>query len=110
MAAAQAIIPGIQLPYPTFGGTGGTIAQMLRPFPQYAGVTDSYGDVANSNYNALQLVLKKRMSHGLNGNLNYTFSHEIDNQGTYRNGYLSPRADRSLGTEEYSQNTQSDGC
>ncbi len=100
LAAAQAIIPGIQLPYPTFGGTGGTIAQMLRPFPQYAGVTDSYGDVANSNYNALQLVLKKRMSHGLNGNLNYTFSHEIDNQGTYRNGYLSPRADRSLGTEE----------
>ena len=34
IAAAQAIVPGVGLPYPNFSGT---IAQMLRPFPQYSG-------------------------------------------------------------------------
>ncbi len=34
VAAAQAIVPGIGLPYPNFAGT---IAQMLRPFPQVLG-------------------------------------------------------------------------
>ena len=98
LAAAQKIIPGIQIPYPTFGGSGGTIAQMLRPFPQYNGVEDAYGDIINSNYNALQLVLNKRMSNGLNIMANYTFSHEIDNQGTFRNGYLPTRVERARGT------------
>src|SRR5262245_35705718 len=32
IAAAAAIVPGIKLPFATFSGT---IAQMLRPFPQY---------------------------------------------------------------------------
>ena len=54
VAAAAAIVPGIKLPFPTFSGT---IAQMLRPFPQYNGVTDVYGDVGQSNYNALQLSI-----------------------------------------------------
>src|SRR4030095_15091788 len=41
VAAAAAIIPGIALPFPTFTGT---IAQMLRPFPQYGGISDPYGN------------------------------------------------------------------
>ena len=103
VAAAAAIDPGIALPYPTFGGTGATIAQMLLPFPQYKGVSDVYGNIANSNYNALQLTLRQRMSHGLQFTLNYTFSHEIDDQGTYRNGYLPTRVDRSRGTGDTPQ-------
>src|SRR5262249_36306859 len=51
VAAAAAIVPGINLPFAKFSGT---IAQMLRPFPQYNSVTDVYGDVGQSNYNALQ--------------------------------------------------------
>ena len=47
------LCPGSALPFPTFLGT---IAQMLRPFPQYNGVTDAYGNVGQSNYNALQLL------------------------------------------------------
>ena len=46
IAAARAIVPDVALPYANFSGT---IAQMLRPFPQYSGVTDVYGDVARSN-------------------------------------------------------------
>jgi outer membrane receptor protein involved in Fe transport len=84
IAAAQAIVPGIGLPYPGFTGT---IAQMLRPFPQYSGVTDVYGNVAWSNYHSLQLVVEKRRSaDGLTVNFNYTYSRTEDNLAA-RTGY-----------------------
>ena len=57
IAAAQAIVSGVAVPYPNFSGT---ISQMLRPFPQYSGVTDVYGNVAWSTYDSLQLTLEKR--------------------------------------------------
>jgi len=40
LAAARQIVPGLSLPFPTFTGT---ISQMLRPFPQYPGVSDLWG-------------------------------------------------------------------
>jgi hypothetical protein len=84
IAAAQAIVSGVALPYANFSGT---IAQMLRPFPQYSGVTDVYGDVARSTYHSLQLTVEKRRSdNGLIVNFNYTFSHTEDNLAA-RTGY-----------------------
>jgi hypothetical protein len=71
VAAAQAILPGVKLPFPTFQGT---IAQMLRPFPQYNGIGDPYGNVGQVNYQALQASLQQRLSHGLTFNVNYTYS------------------------------------
>lgn len=84
VAAAQAILPGVHLPYPSFSGT---IAQMLRPFPQYSGVSDVYGDVASSNYRSLQFTVEQRRFHGLLVNFNYTYSHSEDNFSS-RSGYL----------------------
>ena len=83
LTAAQAIVPGVRLPYANFSGT---IAQMLRPFPQYSGVTDVYGDVARSNYHSLQLTIATRRSNGLTLNANYTFSRTEDNL-VARTGY-----------------------
>ena len=84
IAAAQAIIPTVKVPYANFSGT---IGQMLRPFPQYSGVTDVYGDVARSTYHSLQLTAEKRRSDdGLIVNFNYTFSRTKDNL-TARTGY-----------------------
>jgi hypothetical protein len=84
IAAAQAIVSGIGLPYPNFLGT---IAQMLRPFPQYSGVTDVYGNVAWSTYHSLQLTAeKRRSSDGLTVSFNYTFSRTKDNLAA-RTGY-----------------------
>ena len=84
IAAAQAIVPGVALPYTGFSGT---IGQMLRPFPQYSGVTDVYGDVARSTYHSLQLTLEKRRSDdGLIVNFNYTYSRTEDNLAA-RTGY-----------------------
>jgi hypothetical protein len=75
LAQANAIIPGIRLPYPNFSGS---LAQMLRPWPQYSGITDLYGDVGNSNYNSLQVYANQRLSHGLTFNVNYTFARAFD--------------------------------
>jgi len=40
----------------------------------------------NSNYNSLQASLKHQMSHGLLFNVNYTYSHSIDNGSTWHSG------------------------
>ena len=76
IARANAIIPGIRLPYASF--SGGSLSQMLRPWPQYSNVTDVWGDVGNSNYNSLQVYANKRLSHGLAFNFNYTLAKAFD--------------------------------
>ncbi|MGH9204526.1 MAG: hypothetical protein ACRD2A_25130, partial [Vicinamibacterales bacterium] len=84
IAAAQAIVPTITMPYPNYSGT---IVQMLRPFPQYSGVTDVYGNVASSRYHSLQFTAEKRLSaDGLIVNVNYTLSRTEDNLSA-RTGY-----------------------
>jgi hypothetical protein len=84
IAAANAIIPGIGLPFPNYTGT---ISQMLRPFPQYPGVTDLWGDVANSHYNSLQVTAVNNLSHGLTFNFNYTFAKSMDDTGGTGSAY-----------------------
>ncbi len=54
-------------------------AQNLRPYPQFKTIN---GNLYNgiSNYDALQLSLTKRFSHGLQFNVNYTWSKMLDDQ------------------------------
>jgi hypothetical protein len=75
LAEAQAMFPSITMPYPNFQGT---IAQALKPFPQYTTVQSPWLDLGNSTYNALQLSLNKRLTHGLTFMVNYAFSKELD--------------------------------
>jgi len=75
LAKAQAIFPNIQIPFSNFSGT---IAQALKPFPQYTTVSSPWLDLGNSTYNALQLSLNKRLAHGLTFMVNYAFSKELD--------------------------------
>jgi hypothetical protein len=88
VAAAAAIVPGIKLPFATFSGT---IAQMLRPFPQYNGVSDIYGDVGQSNYNALQLSAQQNLARGLTFNVNYTFSKALGTIYGNRSAYIQEK-------------------
>jgi hypothetical protein len=76
IAAANAIIPGVALPFPNFVGT---IGQMLRPYPQYSGISAPWFDVGQSNYQALQLTLNRRFAAGTTFTAGYTFSKELDN-------------------------------
>jgi hypothetical protein len=75
LAQAQAMFPNISTPFPNFTGT---IAQALRPFPQYSSISDQWLDVGNSTYNALQVSLNRRLSQGLTSMVNYTWSKELD--------------------------------
>jgi hypothetical protein len=83
IAAADNIIPGLQLPYPYFQGT---IGQMLLPFPQYSGVSDPYSDIGNEYYNSLQVVVSRRMAKGLYFLGSFTYSREIGDAGSIKGG------------------------
>src|SRR5207302_3661230 len=56
-----------------------------RPNPNY-GRLRVWENVVNSNYNSLQASLKRQLSHGLLFNVNYTYSHTIDEGSTWHSG------------------------
>jgi hypothetical protein len=56
-----------------------TRIQLLRPYPQFTGVSGVTGPpTANSIYHALQLQFTKRYSHGLSMSAHYTLSKMLD--------------------------------
>jgi hypothetical protein len=66
------IDPGVALGQPTV-----QYGNLLRPYPQYSGVSASNAAFANSNYHALQTRFEKRFSHGLSMLAAYTWSKTI---------------------------------
>jgi hypothetical protein len=120
-AATTNMPAGTSLPYASFNGTasqGYTVARALIAFPQYSGLVDQLPAVGNSNYNALQIFVQQRFSHGFSFMLSYTYSKTIDDVGTFRTGYAIPagvlsnngkaypidRIERSLSTQDQTQN------
>jgi hypothetical protein len=73
--AAQAA--GITPPYPGFNDT---VAQSLRPFPQYRFIQWRGVPTGESEYNALQFTLERRFSRGLQARFGYTYS-RLSNNG-----------------------------
>jgi Carboxypeptidase regulatory-like domain/TonB dependent receptor len=88
--------------------------QLMLPFPQFTGVATDEPPSANSIYHALQIVVEKRYSNGLQLSASYTWSKSIDDSSIYdgnltwltnTTGFLAgpqdpnkPWADRSLST------------
>jgi Carboxypeptidase regulatory-like domain len=68
---------GIQSPYPGFSGN---VAQALRKWPQYQGIQWRGVPTGESQYHALELVLERRFSHGLQYRVGYTYS-RLNNNG-----------------------------
>jgi Carboxypeptidase regulatory-like domain/TonB-dependent Receptor Plug Domain len=95
-AACTASLAAMSATIPSWFNTSQTLATALKPFPQY-GVSDSYGNVANSNYNALQVSAVKRAAHGTTFMANYTWSRTIDDGGTFRTGYDIPASVSNTG-------------
>ena len=87
---AQAIVPSVHIPYANFGGPNGTIAATLSSFPQYGSVGNVYQTTNNAVYNAMQFSLNQRTSHGLTGQVNYTYSKEMDSAACCRTGFNIP--------------------
>jgi hypothetical protein len=80
-----------------------TVASYYTNFPQFSGVSDTTSFVGNENWNALEISLRQRPSHGLNFMVNYTYSKSIDDLGTFRVGD-NDRLDRSISTADLPQN------
>lgn len=84
LAQAQAIIPGIKVPFANFSGT---IGQALRPFPQFSqsGGTftgpDPWATLGTQSYNALQATVSHNMKNGLYLLVSYAWSKEMDEGG-----------------------------
>ena len=79
--AAHAAQLGIPLPYPQFVDptiqTTRTVAQALRPFPQYGNIRLAVGGgdkSGSSKYHAVVFKLNQRMTHGLAIQSSYTWS------------------------------------
>jgi hypothetical protein len=67
----------------SLGGKTITQQQLLRAFPRFTNVALFRDNVADSEYEALQAKLEKRISHGLTFTFAYTFSKLIDDASTY---------------------------
>ncbi len=65
-----------QLAYPDFASFNGGSNQ-FRTYQGYAGITQEENDT-NGNYNGFQTGLRLQNKWGLSGELDYTYSHEID--------------------------------
>jgi hypothetical protein len=68
---------GIQPPYPGFQGN---VAQALRQYPQYQNIVWRGLPLGRSQYHAMELVLERRFSRGLQARFGYTYS-RLNNNG-----------------------------
>lgn len=84
VTSSAAIAAGIQIPYPGFVGT---VAQALRPYPQYQTLTSYFAKFGKSNYNALQVDFRRRFNKGLSFDVNYTWSKNLGYPDTINLGY-----------------------
>jgi hypothetical protein len=77
-AAAQAA--GIALPYPGFTGS---VAQALRPYPQFGNVNRVLRPTGFNIYNAAEFTVQKHVGHGLSFLVSYTISKQLTNHPTF---------------------------
>ena len=111
VAKAQLILPNLSVPAFFVNAANQnpnsstlTLAKGLTAFPQYSGVTDTWGsNSANFTYHSLQITLLQRMAHGLSFNINYTYSKNIGDDGTFRSGFNIPAAVLSGGGQDWHQ-------
>jgi hypothetical protein len=98
----QARAANIPIPYPSFPSQRlNTVAQALRPYPQYQNIVTSVqnGDKSgHSSYHAMVLTMDRRYSAGLTLNWNYTFSKLLTDSDSYfaNEGMAMDQYNRSL--------------
>src|SRR5262245_31917519 len=74
------LLPGTQLNGPI------TRMQLLRPFPQFLGLTEDRRSIGRAWYNSMQVRLEKRLAQGFHYLVSYTFSKNMEAVG-----YLNPQ-------------------
>jgi hypothetical protein len=99
ISSAAAIAAGIPSPYPGFNGS---VAQALRPYPQYTALVPHSSPIGNSTYQSFQAKIQKRYSSGLSFLTSYTLSKTItDTSGNaWSTSEPFPRDAANLGLEK----------
>lgn len=75
VSSPQAAAAGITAPYAGWP-TGQTVAQALRPFPQFGTITADWENNGNSSYDALQIKATIRNVQGITASAGYVFQSE----------------------------------
>lgn len=75
-----ALARGFKAPYAGFP-LSSTVAQSLRPFPQFGIISAAHSPLGDNWYDALQAKATKRVSHGLDFTVSFTFSKELTTGG-----------------------------
>jgi len=84
------VAAGFARPYSSFQGS---LAQALRPFPQYGGVgTNNSANVGNSIYHSLQAKIEKQFSNGLFLLSSYTWGKTLTDASSALSGFFSTSA------------------
>jgi hypothetical protein len=65
-------------PSSSIGGKTITYAQSIKPYPRFLNVASYRKNTGQSNYNALEVRVEERLSHGLSFQFSYTHSKLID--------------------------------
>jgi hypothetical protein len=91
---------GFRVPYPGFPSNA-TLAQALRPYPQFGNIGLNGAPLGDSWYNALQMKLTKRVSHGLDLLASFVWQEELDNNEGYTSNVFDRTIQRTLSS--YSQ-------
>ena len=69
-------VPNIELPTPAPGATPPALIY-AKQLPNVTSI-DYVGNFGASSYNSFQTSLERRVTHGLTANINYTYSHNLD--------------------------------
>jgi hypothetical protein len=103
ITSPEAIAAGIQRPY---SGFSGSVAQALRPYPQYNRVENRSNPNGNSTYHGLQTKFEKRFSRGLSVLGNYTWSKTLSDSDVQAGGgpsgqtFYNRRLEKAISTND----------
>jgi Carboxypeptidase regulatory-like domain/TonB dependent receptor-like, beta-barrel len=71
LSLGNALLQSVANPFQKYAASGTlsaatvTQSQLLKPFPQFLGITNNTADLGSSNYHAVTLKMEKRFSHGV---------------------------------------------
>lgn len=86
---------GVNVPYPGFNGS---VAQALRPFPQFTDIRNLLQPTGWNNYHSLQVRMQRRFSQGFSMLIAYTHSKNFIHGGGYTGWGDDAAAARPLDT------------
>jgi hypothetical protein len=102
--ATTGVALGIPLPYTNFNKDFPTanILQALRPYPQYAGISNNFDMNGSALYNAMQVQLEKRYTNGLSFLVSYTLSRMMSNTNSGFSSFASTAINKNNQAAEWS--------